>query len=432
MINEHILLEKGKFTGFIGRTYSVWKMMALASVFCLVIALLNGCSDPNLDDPKVREKVLAEAIDEDNLLSRRAPSGEELPYAPNQEQPYTGWVKQYRSLQQFQRGKRHGTYVSWYSNQQKSEKGTFANGQRNGLWTEWYKNGQKNEEGSYKDNSRDGAWVFWYENGQKSSEGIYTSGYKNGLWVEWYTDGTEKSKGAYKEGGKDGAWVFWYENGQKSSEGAYISGSKDSLWTEWYDNGTQKSKGNYKDDFHFGVWTWWHDNGNKGAEGTFKEGKDWSYIYFRDNEDFGFWVKGIADGQWTFWYANGRKFTEGNYKNGNGVGRWTFWYYSGQKYCEGTFRSSTYRIPYVTVFGEGYEYDDTDWETFFTVAGIFDGQWTFWHANGRKWIELTVTWNNNNKWTFYFDWWDWDGRVLRKIVDTIKVSVLNRAAHLKQ
>ena len=55
--------------------------------------------------PKVREKILAEAIDEDNLQARQTSSGEELHYAPNQEQPYTGWIKRNHSLQQFRRGR---------------------------------------------------------------------------------------------------------------------------------------------------------------------------------------------------------------------------------------------------------------------------------------------------------------------------------------
>ena len=151
MINEHILLEKGKITGFVQGTHRVWKIMALTSAFCFVIALLNSCGEPNLDDPKVREKVLAEAIDEDSLQIRRAPSGENLRYAPNQKQPYAGWVKSRRKLRQFQNGKPNGLYISWYSNGQVWEKGTFRNGEENGLWTEWDRNGQVLRRETYKD-----------------------------------------------------------------------------------------------------------------------------------------------------------------------------------------------------------------------------------------------------------------------------------------
>ncbi len=241
------------------------------SALCMGILLFTGCGEPNLDDPKVREKVLDEAMDASYLQTRQIPSGEKLRYAPNQEQPYTGWVKSGRSLVQFQRGELHGLYITWYRNQQNSEKGVFKGGRIDGLWTEWYENGQKSEEGTYKNGNRDGAWIFWHgngqkssegtyeadikdgpwaewhENGQKSSEGNYTSGSKDGLWTEWYVDGTEKSKGAYNVGIKDDAWVFWYKNGHKSSEGNYKDKIKDGLWTEWYADGTEKSKINYRE-----------------------------------------------------------------------------------------------------------------------------------------------------------------------------------------
>lgn len=180
---------------------------------CMGILLFTGCGEPNLDDPKVREKVLAEAMDASNLQTRQTPSGEELRYAPNQEQPYTGWVKSGRSLAQFQRGELHGIYITWYRNQQNSEKGVFKGGRIDGLWTKWYENGQKSEEGPYKNDNRNGAWVFWHENGQKSSKGTYKNGIKNGLWIEWYADGVEQSKGKYKNGIKDGLWIEWYTDG---------------------------------------------------------------------------------------------------------------------------------------------------------------------------------------------------------------------------
>ena len=204
---------------------SVWKAMRLVSVFCLTGALFIGCGEPNLNDPRARDKVLAKAIDASNLQTRRAPSGEELRYAPNQERPYTGWVKsigEVGTLAQFQNGKPNGIYISWYSNGQNSEKGIFRNG-RNGLWTKWYKNGQKSSEGPYKNGERDG------------------------LWIEWYTDGTEKSKGTYKSGIKDGAWTEWYNSGQKCSERTYKDGEENGLWTEWYKTAQKRSERTYKD-----------------------------------------------------------------------------------------------------------------------------------------------------------------------------------------
>ena len=174
--------------------------MKVVFVFCIVSLLLIGCAEPNLDDPETREKVIAKAIDADSLQNRRAPSGEELRYAPNQERPYSGWVKSRRTLYQFQNGKRHGTYISWDINQQNCERGIFRDGERNGLWTEWYENGQKRSEGSYKEGWKEGMWTEWYENGQKRSEGSYKEGWKGGMWIEWSMNGQIHGKGFYKKG----------------------------------------------------------------------------------------------------------------------------------------------------------------------------------------------------------------------------------------
>ncbi len=222
---RHILLKRENNIGSVVDIVSVWKVL---SVFCIMFLLIIGCGEPNLDDPKVREEVIAKAINEDSLQTRRTPSGEELHYAPNQERPYAGWVKSGRTLYQFQNGKPNGLYINWYSNNQNYQKGIFRNGQRNGLWTEWYENGQKSREGSYKNNKQDSTWVFWYGNGQKSSEGTYTDDSKDGLWTEWYSDGTEKSKGTYKSGNRDGAWVFSYANGN-----TLASGSEDETIRLW-------------------------------------------------------------------------------------------------------------------------------------------------------------------------------------------------------
>ena len=177
MVIRHILLKRKNNMGSVVDIVSVWKVL---SVFCIMFVLLIGCGEPNLDDPKIREKIIAEAIDEDNLQTRKTPSGEELRYAPNQERPYAGWVKRDRELWQFQNGKPNGLYISWFWNGQNSEKGIFRNGEKVGLWTEWHDNGQKWEEGTYKEGKKNGRWTEWDQNGEK-------------LWSETYTDG----KGEY-------------------------------------------------------------------------------------------------------------------------------------------------------------------------------------------------------------------------------------------
>ena len=125
MVNKCILLKKGKTIRFMVSIVSILEAMKFILVLCLALTLFIGCGEPNLDDPKVREKVLAEAIDEDSLQIRHTPSGEELLYAPNQEQPDTGWVRINQGLMHLQDGELHGIYLRWHNNQQNLGKGTY-------------------------------------------------------------------------------------------------------------------------------------------------------------------------------------------------------------------------------------------------------------------------------------------------------------------
>ena len=158
MVNEHIRLRKANAIAVVG-IGRVWEMMKFIPVLCMCLALLIGCGQPNLDDPKVREKILAKAIDNSDLQTRWTPGGEERYYTLNQQVLYTGWVKNARALWQLERGKKHGIYISWYENSQKRSEGTYKDGSKDGLWIEWDERGQKRSEGAYKDGLKSGAWI---------------------------------------------------------------------------------------------------------------------------------------------------------------------------------------------------------------------------------------------------------------------------------
>lgn len=121
MVNERILWQK--------------EDVKLILVLCVCLVLFIGCGEPNLDDPKGREKILAKAINESDLQIRWTPSGEEVRYTPNQEVGYTGWVKSTWELWRLKHGKKHDLYIRWYSNQQNAEKGRYKDGTKDGLWT---------------------------------------------------------------------------------------------------------------------------------------------------------------------------------------------------------------------------------------------------------------------------------------------------------
>jgi antitoxin component YwqK of YwqJK toxin-antitoxin module len=52
-------------------------------------------------------------------------------------------------------------FVSHWSDDQFSSKGTYKTGKREGDWVEYYGNGQLSSNGNYKNGMKDGAWL-WY------------------------------------------------------------------------------------------------------------------------------------------------------------------------------------------------------------------------------------------------------------------------------
>jgi antitoxin component YwqK of YwqJK toxin-antitoxin module len=155
-------------------------------VLVLPALLMIGCETAevggvDLDDPETRKRIIAEAIDS-KKLEWRGKKGEELRYAPDQNTPYTGWVKkiydngQIEWLQQYKDGKSHG------------------------LQTLWHENGQKEGEVNYKDGREDGLATKWSENGQKTGEGNYKDGKADGVWTSYNDDGSEDRRYTYKDG----------------------------------------------------------------------------------------------------------------------------------------------------------------------------------------------------------------------------------------
>lgn len=196
----------------------------LAAMFAAL--LMVGCGGNDLDDMETRDKIIAEAIDW-GKLQEKGEEGEQLYYAPNQQTPYTGWVKvmwgneQVRLLSQYKDGKGDGLFTSWYEKGQKEMEGYVKDGKPDGFGSSWHENGQKKFEGNCKDGKKDGLWTFWYENGQKKSEenlkddklmtavAWKPNGEKcpvtklidgNGVALWYKKDGTEELRQTYKEG----------------------------------------------------------------------------------------------------------------------------------------------------------------------------------------------------------------------------------------
>ena len=146
-----------------------------------VALLMVGCGGPDLDDKETLDKIIAEAID-GKKLQVRGKEGEKLAYAPDEQNPYSGWTKKMHdtdwlprpieSLWQFKDGKPDGHVISWHENGQKKGETTFKGGKKYGLETFWYENGQKEEEGAYKAGRVDGVVIHYTNAGQELAEEV--------------------------------------------------------------------------------------------------------------------------------------------------------------------------------------------------------------------------------------------------------------------
>ena len=193
----------------------------------------NGGID--VDDKETRDKIIAEAVDNDDIPS-----------------DYTGWAKdgmwsngQIQRLIQFKDGKLDGHLIELYADGTQSHRYPYKDGKSYGLFTEWHENGQKKQEGNWRDGKQDGLWTIWHENGQKFREDT-------------------------KKEGERVSSILYYSNGQKQAE-CTLKNLKLMAVVSWKPNGekcpvTNVVNGN-------GVWVWYKEDGTEKARATFKDGK---------------------------------------------------------------------------------------------------------------------------------------------------------------
>ena len=181
----------------------------------IVACLLAGCGGaPDLDDSKVLDRILAEAID--SRLQERGTGDKKLKYAPNSEAPYTGWAKelwnngQVKGLYQLKDGKREGFATAWHANGQKMAAGHFRDGKQEDVWIQWHENGQKQSKGSFKNGRTDGLWTRWYTNGRRATKSHWMEGRLATISV-WKPDGVKCTETNVMNG--NGVAIHYKEDG---------------------------------------------------------------------------------------------------------------------------------------------------------------------------------------------------------------------------
>lgn len=166
-------------------------------------------------------------------------------------------------------GKRHGTLVSWDTQDRKrlersykagekhgketiwgEEGGTrrgggilfvksetmFANGKRHGVYREFHPNGQKSLEAPYVDGQAAGRCVGWHPGSQKEMEYVCTSGHRHGTYMEWHENGQKRKEGEYKDGKEQGKWATWSRDGEIASEYTFTDGKQTGIHTVYGPN----------------------------------------------------------------------------------------------------------------------------------------------------------------------------------------------------
>ena len=266
-------------------------------LFALFVALLMvGCGESiDLDDKETREKIIAEAIDWDEIVKR-----DQRVYDANDQTPLTGWVKmvhdngQVGFLGLFNDGKLilalawkpdgglcpvtkidedgNGIVVSYDKDGAYVSRTTYKNGEEVETVVDWSKLQGSRFGKKYLHNTPfTGRAESFYGNGQKKFERNHKDGKEDGLYTSWYENGQKRNEWIKKEGIYHGPLTRWYENGQKELEANYKVSKWDGLRTEWYENGHKKIEANWKDGKVMAAKVW-KPNGEKCPVTSVKDG----------------------------------------------------------------------------------------------------------------------------------------------------------------
>jgi antitoxin component YwqK of YwqJK toxin-antitoxin module len=93
----------------------------------------------------------------------------------------------------------HGTYISFYPDNNLKQKGQYKKGMKNKEWLSWYENGNIREISRWKNGCRDGKQSSFDRKGNLTETAIYRSGKLNGKYV-LFNEGKAETVKKYKNG----------------------------------------------------------------------------------------------------------------------------------------------------------------------------------------------------------------------------------------
>lgn len=109
--------------------------------------------------------------------------------------------------------RRHGTYQSWYLNEQQAALGHYEHGKLEGAWLQWHKNGRLQSEGRFAAGLQDGPWTSWDEQGGKLQVGNFVTGDADGAWYEFHGNGAIWRECHFKRGEVVGTQTYYGVDG---------------------------------------------------------------------------------------------------------------------------------------------------------------------------------------------------------------------------
>lgn len=127
----------------------------------------------------------------------------------------TEWIESYC---QYQDGKRHGYYQSWYASGLPRLVGRYDQDVPAGVWLRFYPTGVIAERGNVSGDGSEGASLRVTESGY---QGEFR---REGKWYQYWRDGSIKAYGTYRDGLREGEWREFTPDGKLYSVSSYANG----------------------------------------------------------------------------------------------------------------------------------------------------------------------------------------------------------------
>lgn len=134
------------------------------------------------------ENAVAEIFYEDGSL---AATGK---YAGSQKDSiwtyYSYYNRNVSAIESYLKGKRNGTFISYYNNGDVSEKIEYSNDRKSGSWEQYFRGNVPKLKATYTDNMLNGPFTVYYASGKPYISGIYKNDVREGKWTLYHEDGS--------------------------------------------------------------------------------------------------------------------------------------------------------------------------------------------------------------------------------------------------